>query len=254
MRLIALAALLVLPAAAAELKPKTLEAFDRYIRQTEQRMADSKTFLWADESPERVSRARKGEVIVSPFFKKPETPVPDGLIHDWIGSVFIPGATLDRTLAMVQDYNHHKYVFKPEVIDSRALSHSGNDFHIYMRLLKKKVITVVLNTEHDVKYAKVNDTSWRSVSRTTKIAEVENPGKSNEREKAPDTGQGFLWRLYSYWRFAERDGGVWVECEAISLTRDIPAGLGWLIDPIIRNLPKESLENTLRATRGALAR
>jgi hypothetical protein len=254
MRSIALAALLVLPAAAAELQPKTLEAFDRYIRQTEQRMADSKTFLWADESSERVGRARKGEVIVSPFFKKPETPVPDGLIHDWIASVFIPGATLDRTLAMVQDYNHHKDVFKPEVIDSRVLSHSGNDFHIYMRLLKKKVITVVLNTEHDVKYTKVNDTSWRSVSRTTKIAEVENPGKSNEREKAPDTGQGFLWRLYSYWRFDERDGGVWVECEAISLTRDIPAGLGWLIDPIIRNLPKESLENTLRATRGALAR
>jgi hypothetical protein len=254
MRSIALAALLVLPAAAAELKPKTLEAFDRYIRQTEQRMADSKTFLWADESPERVSRARKGEIIVTPFLKKPETPVPDGLIHDWIGTVFIPGATLDRTLAMVQDYNHHKDVYKPEVIDSRVLSHSGNDFHIYMRLLKKKVITVVLNTDHDVKYTKVNDTSWRSVSRTTKIAEVENPGKSNEREKAPDTGQGFLWRLYSYWRFTERDGGVWVECEAISLTRDIPSGLGWLIDPIIRNLPKESLENTLRATRGALAR
>jgi hypothetical protein len=254
MRAIALAAALVLPAAAAELKPRTLEAFDKYIRHTEQRLADSKTFLWADESVDRVRRARRGEVVVAPFFTKPETPVPDGLIHDWVGTVFIPGAMLDRTLALVQDYNHHKEVYKPEVLDSRVLSHTGNDFRICLRLLKKKVITVVLDTEHEVKYTMVNATSWRSDSKSTKIAEVENAGKSGEREKPPDTGEGFLWRLNSYWRFAERDGGVWVECEAVSLTRDIPVGLGWVVEPIIRNLPKESLEHTLRATRSALAR
>jgi hypothetical protein len=153
---------------------------------------------------------------------------------------------------MVQDYNHHKDLYKPEVLDSRLLSRQGDDFRIYLRLLKKKVITVVLNTEHEVKYTRLDATRWRSASRTTKIAEVENAGKPDEREKPPGAGEGFLWRLNSYWRFAERDGGVWVECEAISLTRDIPTGLGWLVDPIIRNLPKESLENTLRATRAAL--
>jgi hypothetical protein len=243
---------LVLPAAAADLKPKTLEAFDKYIRQTEERLASSKTFLWADESSDRVARAKRGEVVVAPFNKKPEIAVPNGLIHDWVGSVFIPGVTVDRVLAMVQDYNHHKDVYKPEVLDSRTLSHEGSDFRIYLRLLKKKVITVVLNTEHEVKYTKIDATTWRSVSRSTKIAEVENPSKSDEREKPPGTGEGFLWRLNSYWRFAERDGGVWLECEAVSLTRDIPTGLGWLVDPIIRNLPKESLENTLRSTRSAL--
>jgi hypothetical protein len=243
---------IVLPVAAADLKPKTLEAFDKYIRQTEERLAVSKTFLWADESPDRAARAKKGEVVVAPFLKKPETPVPNGMIHDWVGTVFIPGVTVDRVLAMVQDYDHHKDVYKPEVLDSRLLSHDGNDFRIYLRLLKKKVITVVLNTDHEVKYAKIDAKTWRSISRTTKIAEVENAGKPEEREKPPGTGEGFLWRLNSYWRFAERDGGVWVECQAVSLTRDIPTGFGWLIDPIIRNLPKESLENTLRSTRAAL--
>jgi hypothetical protein len=102
------------------------------------------------------------------------------------------------------------------------------------------VITVVLNTEHEVKYTAVDARKWRSVSRTTRIAEVENPGKKNEREKPPGTGEGFLWRLNSYWSFEERDGGVWLECEAISLTRDVPTGLGWLIEPIIRNLPQEA--------------
>jgi hypothetical protein len=254
MRWIALALALACPAVAAELKPKTLEAYDQYIRQTEERLAGSKTFLWADESPDRVRRARQGEVVVQPFLKKPEIPVPDGLIHDWVGTIFIPGVTLDRTVAMVQDYNHHKDIYKPEVLDSRTLSHEGNDFRIYLRLLKKKVITVVLNTEHEVKYTKVDATRWRSATHTTKIAEVENAGKANEREKPPGTGEGFLWRLSTWWRFEERDGGVWVECQAVSLTRDIPTGFGWLIDPIIRNLPRESLENTLRSTRGALTK
>jgi hypothetical protein len=63
-----------------------------------------------------------------------------------------------------------------------------------------------------------------------------------------------LWKLNSYWRFEERDGGTWLECEAISLTRDVPTGLGWIVLPIIRDLPKQSLENTLRSTRAALAK
>jgi len=255
MRWIALGALLALPAFAAELKPKTVEAFDRYIRETEQRLDESKTFLWADESPERAQRIKAGEVLVQPFHTKAVNPVPNGLVHDWVGSVFIPGVTLQQVLALVQDYDHHKDIYKPEVIGSRTLSHNGNDFHIYLRLLKKKVITVVLNSEHDVKYIPIDATRWRSISRSTKIAEVEDAGKPNEREKRPGEGEGFLWKLNSYWRFQERDGGTWVECQAVSLTRNVPTGLGWIVEPIIRDLPKESLSNTLRATRtAALAR
>src|SRR5450759_3259079 len=105
MRWTALAALLVLPACAAELKPKTVEAFDRYIRQTEQRLADSKIFLWADESADRARRVKAGEVVVAPFRRKAVTPVPGGLVHYWVGSVFLSGATVDRTLAMARDYD-----------------------------------------------------------------------------------------------------------------------------------------------------
>ena len=247
-----MAALVALPAIAAELKPNTVEAFDRYISETENRLAGSKTFLWADESTERMQRIKAGEILVQPVHAKAVNPVTGGLVHDWVGSVFIPGATLERTLAMVQDYDRHKDVYKPEVIGSRVISHTGNDFRIFLRLLKKKVITVVLNSEHEVKYTPIDKTRWRSVSRTTKISEVENAGKPDEREKPPGTGEGFLWKLDSYWRFEERDGGVWLECEAVSLTRDVPTGLGWIVEPIIRDLPKESLANTLRSTRLAL--
>jgi len=254
MKLAALAALLLYQVGAVDLKPETVEAFERYVGQTEQRVNSRKTFLWADESRDRARRVRQGAIVVQPAGAKAETAVPHGLVHDWVGAVFIPGATLERTIALVQDYDRHKQYYKPEVVDSRILSHNGNDFRIYLRLLKKKVITVVLNTEHDVHYVAVDSTRWSSVSQTTKIAEVENAGKSGEHELPPGTGEGFLWKLDTFWRFEERDGGTWVECQALSLTRDVPTGLGWVIQPIVRSLPRESLENTLRATRAALTK
>jgi hypothetical protein len=82
---------------------------------------------------------------------------------------------------------------------------------------------------------------------------VEDAGTPKEKILQPDTGYGFLWRLYSYWKFDEKNNGLTVECRAISLTRDIPTGLGWIIEPIVRKLPQESLIHTLEATRKALA-
>jgi hypothetical protein len=237
--------------AAAVLKPPTVVAFEKYIGQTETRLEARKSFLWADESPERARRVKQGEIVVEGAGARALIDVNDGLIHDWVGTVFVPGVTLQQTLAHVRDYDndarrHH------EVVASHIVRHEGNEYRVYMRLLKKKIITVVLDTEHDIRYIPVDAERWKSHSRTTKIAEVQNAGKKDERELPPGTGYGFLWKLYTYWRFQERDGGTWIECEAISLTRDVPTGLGWLIEPIIRSLPKESLENTLRETAAGL--
>jgi hypothetical protein len=238
---------------AADLKPATVAAFDRYIQQTEQGLNGRKSFLWADESAERHTRVRNGEVVVEPTGSKPVIDITDGLIHDWVGSVFVPGVSLAATLEHVQDYGHARTRHR-EVLDSRVVSHKGNDFVVFMRLVKKKMITVVLDTEHDIHYFPIDATHCRSQSKTIKIAEVENPGKPNERELPPGTGHGFLWNLDTYWRFQERDGGTWIECQAISLTRDIPTGLGWLIEPIIRSLPQDSLTSTLRETASALGK
>jgi hypothetical protein len=252
MKTLVLATALLLQASAADLQPRTAAAFDQYLRDAEARMHAARSFLWADESPDRAVRVRRGEVVAEPFTGQPDVGVEGGLVHDWIGTVFIPGATVDYTIARLQDYNSHKDIFKPEVVDSRTLSHSGNDYLVYLRLVKKKVVTIVLNTEFEIRYTQVDKTRWTSISRSRKVAEVERAGKPGERELPPGTGEGFLWKLTSYWRFVERDGGTWVECRAISLTRDVPAGLGWLIEPIIRNLPKESLVNTLALARKAL--
>jgi hypothetical protein len=155
---------------------------------------------------------------------------------------------------MVQNYDNHKNVYKPEVIDSRLLDRSGNDFKIRLLLLKKKVLTVVLNTDHDVRYFPLDKARCHSRSYSSRIVEVVNYGKSEQHELPVGEDRGFLWRVYSYWKFQERDGGVYVECEAISLTRSIPTGTGWIIKPIIRSLPRESLSNTLAATRAELVK
>ena len=239
-----------------QLDPQTLAAFDAYIRNVETAMEKTLhgngPFLWSELTPERSQQVSRGQVVAQFWSGRGPVKVPHGLIHDWIAAAFIPESTIDEVLAVIQDYDNHKNVYKPEVIDSRLISREGNNFQIYLRLLKKKIITVVLDTDHQVHYRPLDRTRWVCRSYTSKTAEVENPGSQNERVLPPDTGYGFLWRLCSYWRFEERDGGVVVECRAVSLTRDVPFGLGWAIEPIIQRLPKESLIKTLEDTRKAL--
>ena len=250
----------------AELKPKTVEAFDRYVQLTEARInrevSQTEKFLYLDELPpprrsEVLAVLQRGEI----FMQRLQTldasghtlEAPEAIIHHWLGAVFVPGANLPQTLALVQDYNHHQDIYKPEVVRSRLLSHTGNDFQIYYRLRKKKVITVTLNTNHDVHYFPIDSTRWYSRSYSTRIAEVADADTPNEREKPVGQDGGFLWRINSYWKFEEKDGGMYIECESISLTRDIPTGLGWLIKPFVTSIPKESLEMTMGSTRAALA-
>jgi len=239
-----------------QLNPQTLEAFDAYIRhaetEMEQTLRGSGPFLWSQQTPERAQEVGRGQVVAHFWSGQGPVKVPKGLIHDWIAAAFIPHSNIQEILAVIQEYDNHKNTYKPEVIDSKLISRDDNDFQVYLRLLKRKIITVVLDTDHEVHYCPVNQTRWVCRSYTTRIAEVENAGSPEERVLQPDTGYGFLWRLYSYWRFEERDAGVVVECRAISLTRDVPFGLGWAIEPIIEKLPKESLINTLEATRQAL--
>ena len=252
-----------------QLKPRTLQTFEEYIREAESGMQPSlqgsSAFLWSETNQERAQQVRQGKVVAQLWAGDGPVKIPNGLIHDWTGAVFVPTATVEQSLALVQDYDNHKDIYQPEVIDSKLISRDGDDFKIFLRLLKKKIITVVLDTDHDVHYSEVGPGRWFCRSYTTRIAEVEDAGTDKELALEPDTGYGFLWRLYSYWKFDQRSeaagdrrasaapaNGVFIECRAISLTRDIPYGLGWIIEPIIRNLPHESLIHTLECTRRAL--
>jgi hypothetical protein len=263
---ILLAGSLAMPgcAVAADLKPETAWAFDRYVQLTEQRMQTElrpgAAFLWVDGLPEArrnevYTQLQRGEVVSARLETRDPSDhlrTPGALIHHWVGTVFLPGASVQQALTLLEDYDHHAMYFGPEVAKSRTLQHTGNDFKVYLRLTRKKIVTVVLDTEYEVHYEQLDADRAQSRSYSTRIAEVEHAGDPREVQLKPGDDHGFLWRLHSYWRFFKTGRGVYVQCEAVSLTRDIPAGLGWLIAPFIESIPKESLEFMLRSTRAAV--
>jgi len=262
----------VAPVQAEDLQPKTVQAFDSYMHLAETRinaeLASGDPFLWVERLPaEQRAKAegqlRAGEVVIERLdenatgggeIRGNAIDIPGGMIHDWVGTVFIPGATLAQTLALEEDYDHHQDYFHPDVMRSKILRHDGNDFTIEMRLYKKKVVTTVLETQHEVHYNLVDATHAWSRSWTTNIQEVDNADEKNEKLEAAGHDRGFLWRMNTYWRFEEKNGGTYVECRSISLTRDIPAGLAWLIGSYVTSVPRESLTFTLATTRSAVLR
>jgi len=178
--------------------------------------------------------------------------VDGGLLHHWRAAAFVPDATPEDMLALLRDFNHLAGYYSPELVSSHLITGSDGDATVAMRFRKRQIITVILDTEFEVQSGLAGPRRGYSFSRSTHIWQVDQPGTARERRRAEGTGDGFLWRLNSYWSFEEVRGGLIVECEAVSLTRDVPAGLGWMITPIIESLPRSSLEFTLTATKNAL--
>ena len=246
------------------LKAGTRQAFEQYVKLTETRneaeLKHAVNLFWIDGLPEEqraeaYAALKHGEVRMRRLETRDNGALircPGGLIHHWAGMVFVPGAKLEDVLGVLEDYDHHSVYFSPDVERSRIESRDGDHFRVFLRFRRHKVITVVLNTEHDVEYFRDAAGKAHSRSSAVRIAEVENAGKRDEREKEPGSDGGFLWRMETWWRMQEADGGVYVQSEVASLTRDIPPGLGWMIGPFVTGIPKETLTFTLEATRKAV--
>ena len=243
---------------------KISEAFARYVRVTDSRnnseLQRGTNLLWVDSLAEAARKKAyadlsRGEIQLEQRRTREsgrEMVCPDCMIHHWEGLVFIPGARLDDVLRVLEDYNHHAESYAPDVVRSQIEAHDGDHFRVLLRFRRQKIITVVLNTEHEISYVRDSATRAHSRSSATHVAEVENPGKANEREKPREEDNGFLWGMETWWRMEEKDNGVYVQSEVVSLSRDIPAGLGWMIGPFVTAVPKESLTFTLEATRKAV--
>jgi hypothetical protein len=249
---------------AARANRKISEAFEKYVRTTDERnnseLQRGTDLLWVDSLPEAARKKayadlKHGEVELeqrTTLEAGRTIPCPSCMIHHWEGLLFIPGARLEDVLRVLEDYDHHAEYYAPDVARSRIDAHNDDHFRVFLRFRRQKVITVVLNTEHEITYYR--DTTFRAHSRSsaTHVAEVENPGKANEREKPREEDNGFLWGMETWWRMEEKDNGVYLQSEVVSLSRDIPAGLGWMIGPFVTAVPKESLSFTLEATKKAV--
>jgi hypothetical protein len=244
-------------ATAAELQRDTTEAWQEYIRQAGIRLQSSlegsKPFLWADGAKDRALRVRRGEVVVAPFAGHGTQAVPNGLIHDWIGAIYLPGVTIDSVLAVVHDYERYKDIYRPVVTDSRSLD-AGKTEQEFSMVWQRHVLFVNAAVQghyraHDVL---INPQRGYSVVDAVSLQQIEDYGRPGQHLLPANSGTGLIWNIHSAARYEERDGGVYLEIEVIVLSRDIPSSLRWLVNPVVNRLSMSSLTTTLQQTRGAV--
>jgi hypothetical protein len=240
--------------------PAAVSAFDSYSKAVEVRLAQqhrsqSEFLALAATDPEREeSRLRGGEFIVERLTPSTRTDFSGALLHHWRGTAFAPGAKAADFERLMRDFNAYPRHFSPQVIQAKVIAGGGDRMEASMRVRQRHVITVVMDTAYDIDFGRLDARHGYSVSRSTRIDEIDSPGTSAERTLNAEEEHGFLWRLNTYWSYEERDGGLYLQIEAVSLTRSIPHGLGWAVRPYIESIPRESLEFTLRSACNALRR
>ncbi len=242
---------------AIALQPDTLKAWDDYIRSADSRMQTrldgQRPFLWTDEAPDRGARLQHGEILVAPVVQRGTQSVAGGLIHDWLGAAFIPNAAIEGLLAVVHDYGRYKEFYRPVVADSKVLACTQTDQRFFMvwqhRVL---LINAAIEGQYQARDFALDARRGYNIATTTQVREIESYGKDGEYLLPPGQGNGFVWRLHSIARYEERDGGVYLELEAIALTRSIPASLRWVVNPVVNRLSINSLATSLRQTRDAV--
>lgn len=242
---------------AASLTPSTSQAWDTYIASAtarmERRVSPGKNFLWVDENPERLAKVRSGEIVVAPVGEQNPKRIPSGLIHDWIGAAFMEHATITDVLGVVRDYPHYKDVYEPNVLDPKLISSGDTEDRFSMLLVNKAVLLkTAFDADYDVCYFRVDATHLYSISRTTRVQEVDEYGAPGQHLLNAGEGSGLIWNLVGIARYVERDGGVYVELEAIGLSRDIPAGLRWIVDPLVRRISRRAVVSSIDSTRKAV--
>jgi len=236
----------------AEPTRAAVDGFEVHCRKVEARLArehrSDAEFVSMDAGEER--RLRAGEVVIE---KLPGVGDLDGArLHDWRGTAFAPGATVADFERLMRDFEGYPQHFSPQVLEAKTVSREGDHLQAWMRVRQRHVITVVMDSRYDIAYGQLDARHGYSVSRSTEMDEIEGAGTSRERRLSADEEHGFLWRLNTYWSFEECDGGLYLQVEAVSLTRAVPRGLGWAIGPYVESVPRESLEFTLRSAVGAL--
>jgi hypothetical protein len=234
-------------------KPEANAAFDADVHALETRLEQQHRSRENFLAPEDSARLQRGELIVEHLTKSPGKELPGALEHDWRGTAFVAGAKAADFERVMQDFDAYPKVFAPQVQKTVVLGKPGaGQFVVQMRVRQKHVITVVMDSTYDVSFGRLDAQDGYSLSRSTKFAEIADAGTAREHALSAHDEHGFLWRLDSYWSYQERDGGLYMQIESISLTRSIPTGLGWMVGPFVESVPRESLEFTLRAVCAAV--
>jgi hypothetical protein len=243
---------LAVAAAQAQAPSKAVADFSKYTSNIESRLAANHASKDSSLATTDRDRLRNGELVIQKLVPEKDADPPGAMLHDWRGTAFAPGATAADFERLLRDFPSYTAVYAPEVVRATIVSHQADSYSITMRVKQKHVLTVVMDTAYNVTFEHRDPGRAWSTSRSTQITEIENAGTDKERTLSPKEEHGFLWRMNTYWTWKERDGGLYLQIESVSLTRSIPAGLGWVARPFVESVPRESLEFTLRKTCEAL--
>jgi hypothetical protein len=243
--------------AIAEPTAAATASFDAYVSTVESRIGQQHQGAGGFLAPADQGRLRNGELIIEKLAPASPAGFPGAMLHHWRGTAFAPGAKAADFERLMRNFNAYPQYYAPQVVQARILSQQGDRYQVVLRVKQHHVITVVLDTAYDVTFARaaaphIDAPRGYSISRSTRVSEIESAGTAKEHTLAPSDDHGFLWRLNTYWSYEEHDGGLYMQIESVSLTRAIPTGLGWVIRPFVESVPRESLEFTLRSTCNAL--
>lgn len=232
------------------LESETTQAWDGYIAsvsaQMQSRLLPGHCFLWVDESPERLAQVRAGEIVDAPVGRHNPKRVPSGLIHDWVGAMFIPNASLSEVLATVRNYNKYKVYYQPTVVDSKTISISETEDRYSMVLMNKSFfVSTAFDADYVSAHYQVDAERLYTISRSTRIQQIDGYGTPDQHLLPEGEGAGIIWRIFGISRYCERDGGVYVELEGLVLSRDIPVLFRWFVEPIVRGVSRRTVRASL---------
>ncbi|HKE24490.1 MAG TPA: hypothetical protein VKB88_19135 [Bryobacteraceae bacterium] len=242
---------------AAVLDPETLRAWDEYIAGADQkiklRLNGQLPFLWTDESAERKRRVLAGETVIAPVIPNGSKIAAQGLIHDWMGAMFIPNTTLQQVLATLHAYDRYKEYFRPFVADSRVCSTGGSKQEFSMIFQYRVVFgNLFIESRYSSKDFVIDEHRRYTIASSVRVQEIDGYGTAQEQRLPPGRGRGFVWALHSISRYEERDGGVYVELEALALSRSIPGALRWFACPLVKRASISGVETALQKMRSAV--
>jgi hypothetical protein len=257
MAVVVLLSTILFPAAgrAEDLKPETIKAWEQYIeeKKAEAKSSANAPLVAANVDSNFWTQLRNGNILVAPAGPNIPRRVPSGLIHDWIATAFIPGATILQVLAAIRDYDRYKNMYRPGVVDSRVCTATEDEDTFSLVLVNRSPFAKrTLEGDFRALYFRVDERRWYSIFESMRIQEIAGYGGADERLLPAGDGSGLIWRAASITRYEEGDGGVVVQFEAMALSRDIPGALRWMIDPVVRRVSREYVQLSLQKTRDAV--
>lgn len=222
------------------LQPATVAGFDEYFAKVEAEMKAKAA------KPDNFANRQQGI-----FPHSTGKGVGNGMLHDWSAVAFLPGVKKQQAVDIILGFEKHSSIY-PEVAMGKIDRQEGTRIWGSHRIRRKKIVEIVLDVNYQVDQLPTLPNRFASRSVAMNVTEVENVGTPNEKRLAEDKNHGYLWRLNGFWILEETPDGLWMECRSVSLSRDTPNGLGWIIKPMIRDLPKQSLEDLMAATKKAI--